>query len=516
VIDARLDDACWDLAKLVSIHEPKARMMLRHDEDSLYVAYQRPATIDRHGTVTPWVAATKGSDAPVWEDDSLELFISDADTKRCLHLGVSASGAKYDALWVYEAPAFPTFDIPRLEGITIDGKAGDWGTKGTVIQSMTGVQRKMRATENFDPSFRLGWNDEGLLLLVKVSDNAIKEAAKAEQLWMGDGIELLLSPVRNRREFYQMAVGTGADPEHPGTRTFFWDRRKETAGEELTSKAAGHKTDSGYLVEVLMPWKNVKLTPAPGVELGLQAFVNDIDGGVYPAGWFRSLWHPGGHAGFQDPNAFHHLRLATEPSKPLVYKRDATADKNGLFTAAPPYAFTFEVSSLGAKGEDSQYSGSWHSAVQLTSEGVPAFIAELAIPWETLAQAGLSKETLIMNLHARAPLAAAPRAGGRYERLNVSVGKDIPSRLFTVRLHFAELAEVAAGTRVFDVKLQGKTVLKDFDVVAAAGGINRALVKEFSAVSAARTLSVELIPKAKVVTEATAPILSAIEIIEKR
>jgi len=75
---------------------------------------------------------------------------------------------------------------------------------------------------------------------------------------------------------------------------------------------------------------------------------------------------------------------------------------------------------------------------------------------------------------------------------------------------------VKPGIRVFDVKLQDKVVLKDFDVVAAAGGKNRALVKDFSVTIDKRELSIELLPKATSVTRETAPILSAIEIVEKK
>ena len=45
---------------------------------------------------------------------------------------------------------------------------------------------------------------------------------------------------------------------------------------------------------------------------------------------------------------------------------------------------------------------------------------------------------------------------------------------YTVRLHFAEPAmETRPGERVFNVSLQGKEVLKDFDVVTEAGGSYR-------------------------------------------
>jgi len=65
---------------------------------------------------------------------------------------------------------------------------------------------------------------------------------------------------------------------------------------------------------------------------------------------------------------------------------------------------------------------------------------------------------------------------------------------YTVRLHLAELTEARAGQRVFDIKLQGRTVADGLDVVSEAGGQRRALVKQFDGVRIERDLLVELVP----------------------
>lgn len=52
---------------------------------------------------------------------------------------------------------------------------------------------------------------------------------------------------------------------------------------------------------------------------------------------------------------------------------------------------------------------------------------------------------------------------------------------YLVRLHFAELFHTSTGQRVFDVQVQGTTVLNDFDIVAAAGSNFKAIVREFTA-----------------------------------
>lgn len=51
---------------------------------------------------------------------------------------------------------------------------------------------------------------------------------------------------------------------------------------------------------------------------------------------------------------------------------------------------------------------------------------------------------------------------------------------YTVRLHFAETYWSGPGERVFGVVIEGKRVLSDFDVYRAAGGMDRALVKQFA------------------------------------
>jgi beta-glucanase (GH16 family) len=52
---------------------------------------------------------------------------------------------------------------------------------------------------------------------------------------------------------------------------------------------------------------------------------------------------------------------------------------------------------------------------------------------------------------------------------------------YTVNLHFAEIFWTAAGKRQFNVLINGATVLTNFDIFAAAGGANIAIIKSFSA-----------------------------------
>jgi hypothetical protein len=69
------------------------------------------------------------------------------------------------------------------------------------------------------------------------------------------------------------------------------------------------------------------------------------------------------------------------------------------------------------------------------------------------------------------------------------------------------------GQRVFDLKLQGKTVKLGFDPVAAAGGTQHALRIEFKDISVTDNLLLELVPANATAGEANQPLLSGLEVL---
>jgi outer membrane protein assembly factor BamB len=75
------------------------------------------------------------------------------------------------------------------------------------------------------------------------------------------------------------------------------------------------------------------------------------------------------------------------------------------------------------------------------------------------------------------------------------VGEGQKPATYSVRLHFAEFANVKPGERVFDIKLQGKTVMGDVDIAAA--GISTVVIREFKGIAVTRDLEIELVPKGK-------------------
>ncbi len=56
-----------------------------------------------------------------------------------------------------------------------------------------------------------------------------------------------------------------------------------------------------------------------------------------------------------------------------------------------------------------------------------------------------------------------------------------PGATYTVRLHFAETYFTTSGQRVFNLIINGTTVQSGFDILAAAGGPNKAVVRQYTA-----------------------------------
>lgn len=98
-------------------------------------------------------------------------------------------------------------------------------------------------------------------------------------------------------------------------------------------------------------------------------------------------------------------------------------------------------------------------------------------------------------LKLRIKLAGAPDAGASY----------------TVKLHFAEIENRKPGERLFNVRLQDRDVLREFDIAQAAGGADRPVVKTFANIGVKDALTVECLPVSP--QSKTPPLLSGIEVI---
>ena len=90
-----------------------------------------------------------------------------------------------------------------------------------------------------------------------------------------------------------------------------------------------------------------------------------------------------------------------------------------------------------------------------------------------------------------------------------------PPAAYKVALGFAAPEGDRPGSRVFNVKLQGNTVLSGFDIVKEAGGPGRALWKEFDDITASTELTLELVAPSETPTDAQMPLINGLKILRK-
>ncbi len=85
---------------------------------------------------------------------------------------------------------------------------------------------------------------------------------------------------------------------------------------------------------------------------------------------------------------------------------------------------------------------------------------------------------------------------------------------FKVWLGFAALPGDKPGQRVFDVKLNGKVVLDDFDIMKEAGAADRAVWKDFT-LTLGKDLTVELVAKSDRPAAAQMPLINGVQVLRQ-
>jgi hypothetical protein len=176
------------------------------------------------------------------------------------------------------APA--AFEIPRLDGIAIDGDPSDWGERGLSVDALHWHSVR-GSVADFDPHYRIGWNDTGLLVRAVVRDDALVSAPDPSGSLYGvltaDTLVVKASTGTDKPMVSQAVVCLGDAPDRGKVKikTGLPGATAETS--ETLAQAAAKVTPDGYVYEVLLPWKAVEVAPTVGTELALQLLQCDDD-----------------------------------------------------------------------------------------------------------------------------------------------------------------------------------------------------------------------------------------------
>ena len=173
-----------------------------------------------------------------------------------------------------------TFDLPRVEGIEIDGEADDWDGKGYGFEILLPQYGKHREAENHNASMQLGWTQDGLWFLVRVQDDVWHKKARTNDPIGPDHVDIYLRKERRGEE--SKAYHLTFNPQYGTTplETSYYGGLEVGPGNidrSVTPLYAITGEGPWYVLEGMVPWESVGIEAAPGASAYLQLWVQDGD-----------------------------------------------------------------------------------------------------------------------------------------------------------------------------------------------------------------------------------------------
>ena len=135
--------------------------------------------------------------------------------------------------------------------------------------------------------------------------------------------------------------------------------------------------------------------------------------------------------------------------------------------------------------------------------------SEIPVKIDTVNYFTIRKDPISVHSENTPWISASAIGGIRSIEITLSKEKLVPDATYKIKLYFSELENKKSGERVFDVSIQDKMVLQNFDIFTEAGGQDREVVKTFTGITAGNTLSVKMNP------QQGNTILSGIELIQE-
>jgi predicted O-methyltransferase YrrM len=214
------------------------------------------------------------------------------------------------------------FKIPRVEGLIVDGSERDWGRQGFRVEILSDPDGQTLPVDDFDVKFRLAWDLQGLYVLAVVQDDIAVEDEDVSRLWRTDCVELFVSEYLGSMNRYQVVIASGADSKYKTVRQRIYDwRHPQYKMPELTAESGSRLLEKGYIIEALLPWKNLGINPEPGTELAFQFVANDDDGNAVDSdGSLRVAWFAG--IGPNNRLNMYRLKLSDKPSEAVRCRVD--------------------------------------------------------------------------------------------------------------------------------------------------------------------------------------------------
>jgi hypothetical protein len=177
--------------------------------------------------------------------------------------------------------------------------------------------------------------------------------------------------------------------------------------------------------------------------------------------------------------------MPSQPTFTWTANGGGAISATGLFTAGASTGgpYTIQASSGSVAGTALITVGSAPAPVAIYRINAGSSSAVSPFAADTYASGG-TQHTVTNTISTTGVTNVAPAAvyqSERYGNSTYTFPSLVAATQYTIRLHFAELYQTAAGKRVFSVLINDTTVLSNFDVFATAGAQYKAVVREFTA-----------------------------------
>ncbi len=162
-----------------------------------------------------------------------------------------------------------------------------------------------------------------------------------------------------------------------------------------------------------------------------------------------------------------------------------TYSSTGLAASTTYYYLVESVDSSGTSAASNQATATTQAASSVTQliaidSGSTTAVSPFVADEDFTGGAAQDFVNTINTSEVVNPAPAAVYQTGRFGNFTYTIGGFTAGSSQTVRLHFAETYWTGVGQRVFNVSINGTQVLTNFDIIAASGGENIAVIEQFT------------------------------------
>lgn len=170
---------------------------------------------------------------------------------------------------------------PNIDGV-LDEWPGDNAVRSTYrVYAYSGWD----GSEDLDAVWQLAWDESRLYVAVAVTDDMHVQTQQGALIYQGDSVELQIdiNPAANATRVNPATSQIILSPGNFGANPPAAARFRGNDNGDLpflpghNIELAAQQTADGYTLEAAIPWSDVNLTPAAGMQLGLALNANDND-----------------------------------------------------------------------------------------------------------------------------------------------------------------------------------------------------------------------------------------------